>query len=48
MISQASSESSICFVVPEAEADHAVSALEIAFEAERKLHLIDRIGSEKR
>ena len=43
MISQASSESSICFVVPEAEAKHAVAALERAFERERKLHLIDRI-----
>ena len=48
MISQASSESSICFVVPEAEADHAVAALEHAFESERKLHLIDRIEAEKR
>jgi len=43
MISQASSESSICFVVPEAEAKHAVAALERAFERERKLRLIDRI-----
>jgi aspartokinase/homoserine dehydrogenase 1 len=48
MISQASSESSICFVVPEAEADHAVSALERAFDSERKLHFIDRIAAEKR
>jgi aspartokinase/homoserine dehydrogenase 1 len=48
MISQASSESSICFVVPESEADHAIAALEAAFEAERKLHLIDRINAEKR
>jgi aspartokinase/homoserine dehydrogenase 1 len=48
MISQASSESSICFVVPESEADHAVAALEAAFEPERKLHLIDRIDAEKR
>jgi aspartate kinase len=48
MISQASSESSICFVVPEAESDHAVTALENAFESERKLHLIDRIDAEKR
>jgi len=48
MISQASSESSICFVVPEAEADHAIAALETAFESERKLHLIDRIDAEKR
>jgi len=48
MISQASSESSICFVVPEAEADHAVAALETVFESERKLLLIDRIDAEKR
>jgi aspartokinase/homoserine dehydrogenase 1 len=48
MISQASSESSICFVVPEAEADHAISALENAFDSERTLHLIDRIVAEKR
>jgi aspartokinase/homoserine dehydrogenase 1 len=48
MISQASSESSICFVVPEAEAGHAIAALENAFESERKLHLIDRIDAEKR
>ncbi|HSY47314.1 MAG TPA: bifunctional aspartate kinase/homoserine dehydrogenase I [Thermoanaerobaculia bacterium] len=47
MISQASSESSICFVVPEAEANHAVEALEHAFDSERKLHLIDRIEAEK-
>lgn len=43
MISQASSESSICFVVPEAEAKHAVAALERVFQPGRKLHLIDRI-----
>jgi aspartokinase/homoserine dehydrogenase 1 len=48
MISQASSESSICFVVPEGEAAHAVAALEHAFDSERKLHLIDRIDAEKR
>src|SRR6266550_1402814 len=48
MISQASSESSICFVVPEAEAAHATSALEEAFEPERRLKLIDRIHAEKR
>jgi aspartokinase/homoserine dehydrogenase 1 len=48
MISQASSESSICFVVPEPEADHAIAALENAFDSERKLHLIDRIDAEKR
>ncbi len=48
MITQASSESSICFVLPESEADHAVKALERAFEPERRLKLIDRIQSRKR
>ena len=47
MISQASSESSICFVVPEAEAPHATKALEEAFLLERKAKLIDRIRAEK-
>lgn len=47
MISQASSESSICFVVPEAEADHAVAALEEAFAVERKMKFVDRIRAEK-
>jgi aspartokinase/homoserine dehydrogenase 1 len=46
MISQASSEASICFVVPDAEAKHAVAALETAFAAERKMKLIDRIDAE--
>ncbi len=48
MISQASSESSICLVLPESESAHAVAALERAFELERKLHLIDRIAAQKR
>src|SRR5437764_10981743 len=48
MISQASSESSICFVVPESEADHAVKALQGAFQSERRMKLIDRIAAEKR
>ncbi|HEY8131649.1 MAG TPA: bifunctional aspartate kinase/homoserine dehydrogenase I [Thermoanaerobaculia bacterium] len=48
MISQASSESSICFVLPESEANHAVTALQSAFESERRLKLIDRIHAEKR
>lgn len=48
MITQASSESSICFVLPEGEADHAVKALERAFEQERSRKLIDRIHAEKR
>ena len=47
MISQASSESSICFVLPEKEALHAVKALEEAFLLERKAKLIDRIRAEK-
>jgi len=47
MISQASSESSICFVVPEGEAVHATKALEEAFVLERKAKLIDRIRAEK-
>ncbi|HKS24671.1 MAG TPA: bifunctional aspartate kinase/homoserine dehydrogenase I [Thermoanaerobaculia bacterium] len=46
MISQASSESSICFVVPQPEAQHAVAALERAFQFERKVHLIDRITAQ--
>jgi bifunctional aspartokinase / homoserine dehydrogenase 1 len=47
MISQASSEASICFVVPEVEAAHAVKALEEAFLLERKMKFIDRIRAEK-
>jgi aspartokinase/homoserine dehydrogenase 1 len=46
MISQASSEASICFVVPHAEAADAVKALETAFKDERKDKLIDRIDTE--
>jgi len=45
MISQASSESSICFVLPEAEAKHAIEALESAFQLERKLKLVDRVNA---
>ncbi|HEX7149963.1 MAG TPA: bifunctional aspartate kinase/homoserine dehydrogenase I [Thermoanaerobaculia bacterium] len=47
MISQASSESSICFVVPDSEAQHAVDALDEAFVLERKAKLIDRVRAEK-
>ena len=47
MISQASSEASICFVLPEEEAQHAIAALEEAFALERKMKLIDRISAEK-
>jgi aspartokinase/homoserine dehydrogenase 1 len=46
MISQASSEASICFVLPSAEAAHAVAALEETFLLERKSKLIDRIRAE--
>ncbi|HEX3583551.1 MAG TPA: aspartate kinase, partial [Thermoanaerobaculia bacterium] len=46
MISQASSESSICFVVPATEAKHAIAALDEAFEYERRLKLIDRITAD--
>src|SRR3954447_22278524 len=45
MISQASSESSICFVLPEAEAKHAIEALEEAFHIEQKLKLVDRVNA---
>lgn len=48
MISQASSEASICFVLPEAEANHAVAALESEFDAERRLKLIERIHADKK
>lgn len=47
MISQASSEASICFVVPANEAAHAVGALEETFLLERKAKLIDRIEADK-
>jgi aspartokinase/homoserine dehydrogenase 1 len=47
MISQASSEASICFVVPESEANHAVAALDEAFLLERKSKLIDRVRAER-
>ncbi len=39
-------EASICFVIPDAEAKHAVAALENAFALERKMKLIDRIDAE--
>jgi aspartokinase/homoserine dehydrogenase 1 len=48
MISQASSESSICFVVPEDEADHAIRALAEEFRSERRLKLIDKLSAEKK
>lgn len=47
MISQASSEASICFVVPESEADSAQKALTEAFEQELSAGLLDDIRVEK-
>lgn len=46
MISQSSSEASICMVVPAGEAKHATAALDHAFEAERRLKLIDRVRAQ--
>ena len=46
MISQASSEASICFVLPDNESEHAVKALNDAFAQERKSKLIDRVRAE--
>ncbi len=47
MISQASSESSICFVVPQAEADGSKKALVRAFALELQTGLIDAIKLER-
>jgi aspartate kinase len=47
MISQASSEQSICFVVPEADAARVAAALEDAFAAEIRRRLIDRVTCER-
>src|SRR4030095_3763800 len=47
MISQASSEASICFVLPAAEAQNAKGAREEAFLLERRARLIDRIAVER-
>ncbi len=46
MISQASSEQSICFVVPEADAGTVAKALETAFAEEIRRRLIDRVTVE--
>lgn len=46
MISQASSEASICFVLPQAEAESARAALDAAFAAERAARLIDNVRVE--
>jgi aspartokinase/homoserine dehydrogenase 1 len=47
MISQASSESSICFVVPETEAAHAESAVRQAFALEMRDGLVDDVRVER-
>ncbi|MGK2855908.1 MAG: aspartate kinase, partial [Thermoanaerobaculia bacterium] len=47
VISLASSESSICLVVPEREAQHAARALEKTFAHEIRERFVDRIGIEK-
>lgn len=47
MISQASSESSICFVVPEREAQHASRALEKEFAHEIRERFVDRVAVER-
>jgi aspartokinase/homoserine dehydrogenase 1 len=47
MISQASSESSICFVVPEREAQHAARALEKTFAHEIRERFVDRISIDR-
>ncbi len=46
MISQSSSEQSICFVVPAKEAARVVQTLQIEFERELKQHLIEDIHSQ--
>ncbi|MBI1851368.1 MAG: ACT domain-containing protein [Planctomycetes bacterium] len=47
MISQSSSEASICFVLPEAEAARAVQVLSDAFEFELRHRLIDVVRAER-
>ncbi len=46
MISQASSEQSICFVVPQADAGHVVAGLEATFAHEIEHRLIERVTCE--
>lgn len=46
MISQGSSEQSICFVVPDPEGETVVSALNAEFERELNQHLIEEISSQ--
>lgn len=47
MISQASSEQSICFVVPDGDADGVCAGVEAAFASEIRRRLIDRVSCEK-
>jgi len=47
MISQASSEQSICFIVPETDAARVAPALEEAFASEIHRRLIDRVAVER-
>lgn len=46
MISQASSEQSICFLITTDETDRAIRSLEAAFERERHRHTVDRIDAQ--
>jgi aspartokinase len=46
MISQSSSEQSICFVVPAKEAQRVIQSLQTEFERELKQHLIEDIHSQ--
>lgn len=46
MISQSSSEQSICFVVPESAADTVIAALHNEFKAELSRHYIDQISGD--
>jgi aspartokinase/homoserine dehydrogenase 1 len=47
LISQASSEQSICFAVPNDAADHVIDSLEVEFEDELKCRDVDRIWSQR-
>ena len=43
MISQGSSEHSICFAIPQDQADIATAAIEAGFESERRIGHIQRV-----
>jgi aspartate kinase len=47
LISQASSEQSICFAVPNDAADHVIDSLEVEFENELNCRDVDRIWSQR-